>query len=280
MFPNKCDSKKTEKINRKLVMMIARDFQPLSIVEDKGFIDFVHESNPGYKIISRKVLTTKLLPKLFGVSVRELKNLLSKSNYMSVTCDAWTSTARDSYLGITCHFLEENVEEGRYALVSAALDTIKLKKDETAESLKRILESVFKQWGILGKVQCLVTDNAPNMKKTADLLQIKHLPCFAHSLNLVIKNAVLCKKKNKFVNNKTEVAFEVEGDENNGEVLLDSTSEDTIQRLIGQCKETVTFFHSSPKATQMLRDLRARARTDDGEVASELVQQVSKSYYS
>lgn len=28
--------------------MIARDFQPLSIVEDKGFLDFIKALNPRY----------------------------------------------------------------------------------------------------------------------------------------------------------------------------------------------------------------------------------------
>ena len=94
--------------------MIARDFQPLSIVENGGFLDFVKELNPRYKMITRRGLTSDLIPEIFGLAVNTLKNLMDKSEFIAVTTDAWTSSCNNrSFLGITCHFI---IEEANHEL--------------------------------------------------------------------------------------------------------------------------------------------------------------------
>ncbi len=40
------------------------------------------------------------------------------------------------------------------------------------------------------KVQSLVTDCAPNMNACATALQLRHITCHAHVLNLVVKRSV------------------------------------------------------------------------------------------
>jgi hypothetical protein len=37
---------------------------------------------------------------------------------------------------------------------------------------------------------CIVTENAQNMNLAAKMLQIDHLPCFAHTLNLTVEDAI------------------------------------------------------------------------------------------
>jgi len=36
----------------------------------------------------------------------------------------------------------------------------------------------------------MVTDNASNMILSAQLLHLRHVPCFAHNLNLIVKKAL------------------------------------------------------------------------------------------
>lgn len=63
------------------------------------------------------------------------------------------------------------------------------------------------EWGITSKVQCMVTDNASNMILSAQLLHLRHVPCFAHNLNLIVKKALdqtpvineICQKARKIV---------------------------------------------------------------------------------
>ncbi len=48
------------------------------------------------------------------------------------------------------------------------------------------------EWGIdRDKVSAVVTDNTANMVKAVDLdFSKKHIPCFAHTLNLVAQNLI------------------------------------------------------------------------------------------
>ena len=100
----------------------------------------------------------------------------------------------------------------------------------------------------------MVMDNAANMKKAPELLQIRHIPCFAHSLNLVIKNAVRCKSS-------LGDTFEAIDDEDDPawievdieHVKVDEVGfDDTIQKVIRKCKKAVTFFHKSTRANHAL----------------------------
>lgn len=154
--------------------------------------------------------------------------------------DAWTSSQNQSYLGITCHF----VDTEKKALVSAALDTIPILTDEKSETIKTIVTEVLEEWNITEKVQCIVTDNAPNMIKAADLLKIRHLPCLAHTLNLVIKHSI-----------KAESAA-------------------NIQKLISICENIVSFFHCSPKAMRLLRAIKQQ-QCEEESAPPDLVQYVS-----
>ncbi|KYN50023.1 Zinc finger BED domain-containing protein 4, partial [Cyphomyrmex costatus] len=77
-----------------------------------------------------------------------------------------------------------------------------------------------------------------------DLLNKKHFPCFAHSLNLVLKNAITkC---------------------NNDEVLS----------VITKCKTLVTFFHHSPKATRMLKEANKKIVEEGENIPGKLIQYV------
>lgn len=112
--------------------------------------------------------------------------MLQDTNTVSATTDCWTSLAHESYIGITCHFLDKNCK-----LCSLTLDVLQILQDETADSLVTILNDSFLSWNIHTKVKHVVTDNAPVMKATLDkMARMKHFSCIAHSLNLVVKNSI------------------------------------------------------------------------------------------
>lgn len=60
----------------------------------------------------------------------------------------------------------------------------------TAENLAAELTSVASEWGITDKIVCLVTDNASNIVAAVRLNGWKHMPCFAHTLNLVVQDSI------------------------------------------------------------------------------------------
>lgn len=147
-------------------------------------------------MISRKKLTTKLLPALHLEAKEHLKNLLMLTTSVSITTDTWTSVSNKSFLAITVYFfMDEDMASVNIPpkLYSAALAVISIIKDEKAETLSQLIKNCLTEWNIYEKTKALVTDNAANMKATVELLpeSIKHFPCFAHSLNLVVKNSIV-----------------------------------------------------------------------------------------
>ncbi|XP_064083142.1 E3 SUMO-protein ligase ZBED1-like [Macrobrachium nipponense] len=58
------ESPKKKAITNKLLKMIAIDLQPLSIVEDEGFVAFVRQLDPRYEIPSRRSLMRTHFPDL------------------------------------------------------------------------------------------------------------------------------------------------------------------------------------------------------------------------
>jgi len=91
----------------------------------------------------------------------KLKEVLNDINYLAITTDCWTSVTTESYLSITCHFINTN-----YELKTTVLSTKSLTKNHTVQNLADALLEVFEEWNINNKITCIVTDNATNMLKT------------------------------------------------------------------------------------------------------------------
>ncbi|CAH0560579.1 unnamed protein product [Brassicogethes aeneus] len=109
------------------------------------------------------------------------KNDTTTATAVAITTDGWTSLSNYCYLALTVHFINENCE-----LRTFLLDCFKYNERHTAENLAAETKRVLIEWGVYEKIVALVTDNAANMSATARLGGWKHLPCFAHSINLVV----------------------------------------------------------------------------------------------
>ncbi|XP_058485902.1 E3 SUMO-protein ligase ZBED1-like [Solea solea] len=104
---------------------------------------------------------------------------------VSLTSDMWTSTNMDAYLAVTCHFVQDNMK-----LATLLLGVLPFPQDHTAENIAAAQKSLMVEWGLEGKVQCMVTDAAANMVSTAKKLAMRHVVCIAHALNLVVKKSL------------------------------------------------------------------------------------------
>lgn len=210
------DSKRKNSLDKALVIMIATDFQPFQIVEDKGFRRFVKLLDPRYNLPSKGTLRNKLLVDWYNYAKLSLKNLLAKVDFVSITCDMWTSAANDSYLTATCHFFDDFVYR------NATLATTRLTVNHTAENLSSALYDILTDFDIKNKVACVVTDNAPNIVKACQIypLNVRQLPCIAHTLNLVVQDAFKC---------------------------------DTFSTVLKKCKEIVAYVKHSNLAEENLR---------------------------
>ena len=175
---------KPNSLDEELAKMIARDFQPFSIVEDKGFRSFTKALNPSYILPSKKTLSQSTIPKLFDKERALLQERVSKATAVCLTTDSWTSRTTTSSMSVTCHFIEN------YKMVSCILDCFQFSDIHTSENLAEELLRVAKEWQVERKVICCVTDNAANIVKAIRSLKWPHHPCLAHTINLIVRDAL------------------------------------------------------------------------------------------
>lgn len=151
---------KMNKINIVLIKMISLDFQPLSILDDEGFLNFVKELQPLYKEPSRKQLTSTLLPELFEFYMKKLKAFLGEVLNVAPSTDIWTADANFAYLCVTAHFVRNG------EIYSIPLITVELETEHTAENLLTTIKMICDEFEIFDKVTVVVSDNGA-----------KHLKC-------------------------------------------------------------------------------------------------------
>lgn len=74
------------------------------------------------------------------------------------------------------------------------MDCFEFSDRHTSDNLAEGLLKVAKEWGIDNKVVCCVSDNAANITKAIQTLKWPHNPCFAHTINLLVRDALMVMK--------------------------------------------------------------------------------------
>ncbi|KAM4018541.1 deformed epidermal autoregulatory factor 1 homolog isoform 2-T2 [Anomaloglossus baeobatrachus] len=175
---------KQASLDEELTAMIARDFQPLSIVEDNGFRKLISSLNPIYVIPSRKTISQTVLPRMYNRERDSLQERIKSASAVCLTTDCWTSRTTTAFISVTCHYIEN------YKMVSSLLECVELCESHTADNLAEELLRIAKNWQIESKVICCVTDNAANITKAIKILNWAHNPCLAHTINLIVRDSM------------------------------------------------------------------------------------------
>ena len=176
-------SSRQKQLNNCLLDMLAKDLQLVSVVEDKGFINFVNLLDPRFEIPSRRAVM-RMLPTKYDELKQRILRVLVQVKYVSLTTDLWTSRATEGYLTVTAHFIHS------WKLKSLVLATVKFSAEHTAEHIAVELQKVTEEWGIMSKVAAIVTDNTSNMVAAIRITGWTHIHCFSHTLNLVVQEAI------------------------------------------------------------------------------------------
>ncbi|KAJ0180829.1 hypothetical protein K1T71_002914 [Dendrolimus kikuchii] len=181
------EGNKHKKITESIVNFIILDHKPFSVVEGKGFIQLIKEIVPLYKVPSRETFKKRIDDKYEVMSV-VFKKYIQEAEHYCITYDIWTEAMRNkSFVGVTTHFLEKS------KLRSVSLGVFELFEKHTAEYVQRKLTEIFQEWNIsTDKVTAIVTDNDSTvMKVNRDMFgEKKIIPCFAHTVNLVVTNSL------------------------------------------------------------------------------------------
>ncbi|XP_054745524.1 E3 SUMO-protein ligase ZBED1-like [Anastrepha obliqua] len=205
-------------IDNAISEFVACSIQPFTLVEETSFRKLIKVLDPRYELPSRKTLKHVQMENLLIKMKAKLSTTLDKVDHLAITTDLWTSRASKSFITVTCHFIDED-----YILRSAVLST-NLLLNETNHSAQNIGETVrlvLDSWQIFHKVNAIVTDNDKTMTKMCENIQKRNLPCFAHTLNLIVQEALKM---------------------------------GAIHSLVLKCKLIVTFFKQSNIAYAKLRN--------------------------
>ena len=138
---------------------------------------------------------------------------------VSLTSDMWTSINMEAYLAVTCHYVDDSAK-----LATVLLGVLPFPKCHTADNISAAKRSLIEEWGIEGKVTSIVTDAGANMVASVRNLNLRHVICFVHALNLVVKKS------------------------------LDATP--VLADIRSRSRKVVTYFKTSTTAKEKLREVQ------------------------
>ena len=185
-FHKPLSNKRNQEIDFLLLETVIENYLPFQIVESRKLRKLIEKLNAAYKLPTRKTLATVILPQLYNMTKETVKEQLQSAEYVTVTTDGWTSIKNESYLSMTAHFIKD------MQLVSYLLENFKYDAKHTAQNLAEELKRVTREWGLQDKIVCIVSDNAANIVAAIRLTGWKHIPCFAHNLNLIVQSGLHC----------------------------------------------------------------------------------------
>lgn len=196
---------------------------PLSIVDNEQFKKFVHDLDPKFVLPSRDSINSKHLPRLLIQMEEKVKKTVEGAASLSLTVDIWTDRRNHAFLAVTGHTFVKLTPK-TFLLAFECF-----KGTHTGTRIAEEMEKIIVKFNLKAKVSFVVSDNASNMKKAFQVLDeclresqgqgegemdddtvwedleedahaeissvfenntIKRLPCFAHTLQLAIKDGL------------------------------------------------------------------------------------------
>jgi hypothetical protein len=176
-------------------LLFITDFQPFSVVEDALFKQFVSALNPSYQLPNRHTLSRTTIPALYEETVLKVKDRISQGMKFCITTDCWTSRNTVNYMAVTAHFVSSE-----FQLCSVLLECCATDFSHTSENLATELRRVVESWRIENKILLAVSENAANIKNAISTkLSWNHFGCFAHTLNLIVKDGLKNKEMSAII---------------------------------------------------------------------------------
>ena len=100
-----------------ICIIIAKDMHPLSVVESDGFKSLMKLAVPRFAITSRKHFSQSVIPCLYLQFRTRIETILRQAEYCSFMTDLWAAKYKNcSYIGLTCHFIDQEWELHSYCM--------------------------------------------------------------------------------------------------------------------------------------------------------------------
>ena len=184
------DSPQAQHITNLIGEMMALDNQPFLIAEDLSFMRLMKHLAPRYKLPSPHHFSDKVIPSLVRRAKAAVVKMLEKAKHFSFTSDIWTcSHTNDAYISLIAHWIDQ--PETKFPRQSIVLQSCFFPGSHTGERIAEMLQSMLAEWKIAhSRCHIVVTHNAGNTTNGVEYSGLMHSPCFIHTLQLAIKDAV------------------------------------------------------------------------------------------
>jgi hypothetical protein len=184
------NSRQAQHITKLIGEMIVLDNQPFLITEDLGFMRLMKHVAPRYHLPSRHHFSDTVIPNLVKRAEAAVTKMLEKAKHLSFTSDIWTcSHTNDAFISLTAHWIDEH--ETKVPRQSIVLQSSFFPGSHTGQRIAEKFESMLSKWTIdHSRCHIIVTDNASNITNAVELSGLMGSPCFIHTLQLAINDAI------------------------------------------------------------------------------------------
>jgi len=94
-------SDRKRKLDSALCYYITSDLRPFSVVENKGFRNFVSLLDPRYELPSRTTLRNASMANAYNEKEAKFCAFLKNDKHCAITSECWTSRANECYVTVT-----------------------------------------------------------------------------------------------------------------------------------------------------------------------------------
>ena len=153
----------TELKTQPLLTDFMRAFAATHTEKGAGFKHLLSYLEPGYRVHSHTHIAT-VCCRLYNVQER-LKKENTGCGHLPLTTDIWTSSAVDSYLTVTVHFIDK-----LWQMYTHVLLTTEMPERHTGVNIVDRLTKMAKEWDVpYRRISAIVHDNAANAVLGAEL---------------------------------------------------------------------------------------------------------------
>ena len=128
--------------------LICKDFQPVSIVESAGFLNYSKTLNPLYQPASCTHFSRIAIPSKYKIVKDIVMMSVYTAKYISFTIDLWTGCHGRAYMAITIHYISPDNMQFHHHCITTQEDSVA----HNAENLANEIEEVLNEWGIRERI--------------------------------------------------------------------------------------------------------------------------------